>query len=118
MTNEQLKPLFHKVDREPVMVKEEEIKQLSPDEKTYVVLYYLTVDDGEEVKTFDVITGRRATYEFIKNIIENIDIHRSIVMVDNLPYNKSISIYNFMTYIKRFFEEDSFDIEDYNIGDI
>lgn len=117
MTNEQqLKPLFHKV-KEPVMVKEE-IKQLSANEKTYVILYYLTIDDGEEVKTFDVITGREATYEFIKNIVENLDIHKSVIMVDNVPYSKAISIYEFMKYIKRYFEEDSFDIEDYNIGDL
>lgn len=118
MTNEQqLKPLFRKVEK-PTIITDEEPKQIDPNEKTYVILYYLTIDDGEEVKTFDIVKGREATYEFVKGMIENLDIHKSVIMVDNVPYSKAITIYEFMKYIKRFFEEDSFDIEDYNIGDL
>lgn len=122
MTNQtELKPLFRKIENSGVanatqnIVKKEEIK---PQDKKYIVLYYATIDDGEEIKSFEELTGREAVYEFIKNMIECLDIHRSIVLTDNVPYKNAISVYDFMKYIKRYFEEDSFDIEDYNIGDI
>lgn len=119
MSNQQtLRPLLTKATKRPEMVKEVEEVKISPEDKTYVILYYLSLDDGEDVKTFDIIKGRKETYEFIKGIIENLDIHKSKIMVDNVPFSKAITIYNFMKYMERYFQEDSFDIEDYNIGDI
>lgn len=121
MTTE-LKPLFKKVENSKVVnntthniVKKEEI---NPQDRKYIILYYATVDDGEEIKSFEEVVGREAMYEFIKNMVECLDIHRSIVLTDNVPYKNAISVYEFMKYIKRYFENDSFDIEDYNIGDI
>lgn len=89
-------------------------------EKTYILLYYLTVDDGEEVKTFETITGRSKLYNFIKSIVENIDIHRSKVLVDEAMLNLEgvPSVYQLMLHFQDIFNDTSFDIEDYNYGDV
>lgn len=103
-------------DLQPAMthIKAEE-KKISPEDKVYIVLYYADIDD-EEVKSFEVLKGRTATYNFIKNIIEYTDIHESKVVIDDVPYDESLSIYEFMIVMKNYFH-DAFDIEDYNVGD-
>lgn len=116
MENKQLKPLFVKVEEQQI-VRDEVKQQIRPEDKTYIILYYMTIDTGEDIKSFEVVTGRKNAYEYIKGIVEYLDIHDSKVMVDNVPYAKAISVYEFMKLMSNHFMEDSFDIEDYNIGD-
>lgn len=116
--NQELKPLFRKVG-EVKPVTEQSTKVTPASKREYLILYYATIDKGEEEKSFEIVTGREAAYEFIKTMVECIDIHKSKVLVDTVSYNKAATVYEFMKYIgdKNFFN-DTFDIEDYNIGDM
>ena len=102
--------------RREVMVKVQK-EEKSPEEKEYILL--LVDIEDEEATMFVIRTGRREAYEYIKMDIESMDIHKSTVLVEGIPIENRISVYKFMKHIqdKGFFEGDSFDIEDYNIGD-
>lgn len=86
-----------------------------PEKRIYVILYYAH-EDGDDVKSFEVIIGRTNTREFIKNMIECLDIHESKVLVETVPYEDAKSVYEFIKLMESFYN-DGFDIEDYNIGD-
>ena len=88
-----------------------------PDLKEYLIL--LTgLDDTEEFKDFQFVTGRTATYELIKTFIDNIDIDNSYVLVEGVALEDRISVYVFMRHMHiHFFQDDPFDIEKYNQGD-
>lgn len=88
----------------------------TPKVKTYLVLYIGTDEDGKDIKSFEAIKGRKETFDFIKGMVEYIDIHESKVLTDNVSYNDAASVYDFMKYVSSIIEEDSFDIEDYNYG--
>ena len=88
----------------------------TPKTKTYIVLYIGTDEDGNDVKSFEVVEGRKETFEFIKGMVEYLDIHESKVLTDNVSYKDAASVYEFMKYVSSIIEEDSFDIEDYNYG--
>lgn len=88
-----------------------------PEEKEYLLLLYLTDDNGDEELTFEFCIGRTTAYNYIKNIIECIDIHKSMILVEGIGLEKRVSIYEFMKYVSDYVD-DSFDIEDYNKGDI
>ena len=88
-----------------------------PEEREYLLLYYATDERGEDIKSFEFLTGRTETYEFIKNIIESLDIHESKVIVETVTLKEMISVYEFMKHISMLLEDTSFDIEDFNIGD-
>jgi len=91
------------------------------EDRKYLLLYYFSDEKGEEdQKSFEFIIGRMATYKFIKSIIEDINIHKSKVLVETVTLNELISVYEFMKHISSIIEDDdkdSFDIEDYNTGD-
>lgn len=91
----------------------------SPEERKYLVLYYASDEaGGEDIKSFEFITGRIATYKFIRNIIESLDIHESKVISESATLGEMISVYEFMKHVSSLIEStDSFDIEDYNHGD-
>ena len=91
------------------------VKQ-TPKKKTYLILYIGTDEDGKDMKSFEVKEGRKEAFDFIKDIVEYIDIHESKVLTDNVSYNEAASVYEFMKYVSSIIEEDSFDIEDYNYG--
>lgn len=90
-------------------------REKNPEEKQYLLLYYGTFDN-EEVKSFEIREGRTATYVMIKDMIDYIDIYDSKVIVESVPFNEGVSVYQFMKYMENFFS-DGFDIEDYNNGD-
>ena len=88
-----------------------------PEEKEYLLLL-VDIEDNDATM-FTIVMGRRAAYDYIKEDIKNMDIHKSTILVEGLPLERRVTVYEFMKHIqeKNFFE-DSFDIEDYNIGDI
>ena len=67
-----------------------------------------------------MIDGRTNARNFIKDRIEYMDIHDSIVVAGTVTLIQALeanmTVYEFMKQINKFFD-DSFDIEDYNIGD-
>lgn len=85
-----------------------------PEERIYVVLYICQSPDNEDVKYFEVITGRRATYDFVKGIVDDIDIYESRVLAETVPYKDALNVYEFMVQMKKHITDTSFDIEDYN----
>lgn len=97
----------------------EEVRKQDPNKKKYLILYYMSNEEDEE-KSWEITTGREETYKFIKDRIEYMDIHNSIVVSGTVTLNDAIeqdmTVYQFMKLMMNYFD-DSFDIEDYNKGD-
>lgn len=83
--------------------------------KDYLVCLKAKEGSGEW-DIWDIIHGRLATYEFIKENIDMIDFESSFVLVDTLTLKDRKSIYAFMQYAREIFG-DSFDLESYIRGD-
>lgn len=84
-------------------------------EKRYILLMVTQNDNEEEEKLFEVITGRENAYNYLKNMIECMDIHESKVMGGTVSYDDALSVYQFMSWCQSngLIECDGFDIEDY-----
>lgn len=90
-----------------------------PNEKTYLLLLY--IDDienpeKEPIKTFEEITGRKAAYYYIKNMIEYLDINKSKILAETVSLQKAATVYRFMKYMEDYFPDENFNIEEYNYG--
>lgn len=84
-----------------------------PEEREYLVCLAFKYSDN----IWEILEGRTATYNFIKNCLETeiISFEESFVLVETSKLQDRKSIYEFMKYIEQFYE-DSFDIEDYYNG--
>lgn len=88
-------------------------------EQTYILLYYSIID--EEDKSFIIEYSRKDMYDTIKNMVEDIDIHKSFIITDlkngaDLKLDEimeSGNVYNFMKVFQKVYN-DGFDIEEYN----
>ena len=88
-------------------------------EQTYILLYYSIID--EEDKSFIIEYSRKDMYDTIKNMVEDIDIHKSFIITDlkngaDLKLDEIIesgNVYNFMKVFQKVYN-DGFDIEEYN----
>ncbi len=89
-----------------------------PEEKKYLVLYIGMDDDKNEIKSFEFIEGRTATYNFIKGMIDNINIYDSKVVVETVALKDALNVFEFMKHVSKFIDDPSFDIESYNYADI
>lgn len=89
----------------------------SPEEREYLLLLYITDDSGEsDNQIFEIITGREATYQYIKDMIDGMDINKSKVMVTDVTLKEALTIYQFMMVIKnKYYTNDTFDIDEYNV---
>lgn len=85
----------------------------SPDEKEYLIFYYATDDNGDEYKSFELITGRKEAYEWIKSAIDFIDIDESRILVEGVNLENAVTIYDFLKYVKAFYYDDGFDVDEY-----
>lgn len=99
-----------------VETKQENVEQEKPkSEKIYmIVLYYI---DGTEDVVVEFVKGQATVREMLKNCIDQIDIHASFVMVENVPFGipeGKPSVYTFLQWISNNYN-DGFDIEDYNL---
>ena len=103
---------------------EKVIKQLNPEnpeEKQYIMLYMdLGYDeDNLGVEEFplrwEAVTGRTNAYENIKTNAAVIDIDRSLVLAETVSVKDSLSVRQFMDYLKNsnIINDESFDINDY-----
>lgn len=89
-----------------------------PERKEYLVLLIGIGNNEEHYKDYQFIEGRTATYEHIKNLIDDIDIHESYVLVEGVSLEDRVTVYEFMRHMSmHFFKDDNFNIEDYNQGD-
>ena len=83
--------------------------------KTYMlVLYYI---DGTDDTVVEFVQGQKNARSLLINVIDQIDIHLSFVLVDDVPFGVEDgrpSVYTFLTWIKDNYR-DGFDIEDYNL---
>jgi hypothetical protein len=90
------------------------IRKKSPEQKQYIILQIS--NESSEERTFFVTTGRSQMRSYIIENIEEIDIHKSMVLVEDVAFEDSINVYNFMAYIADEYR-DEFNIEDYNYGE-
>ena len=97
---------------------ENQVKK-GPESKKYLILFcfYSSEEEGDNNRTYEIVTGRTNARQLIKNNIEDIDIHESKILVEGVVLEDMISIYEFMKHIEINYS-DGFDIEDYNLGDV
>ena len=88
-------------------------------EQTYILLYYSIID--EEDKSFIIKYSRKDMYDTVKNMVEDIDIHKSFILTDlkngaELKLDEIMengNVYNFMKVFQEVYK-DGFNIEEYN----
>lgn len=109
------KTMFIK-DHEKVI---KEIAPEDPEQKEYIILYTdLGYDSGEEEfpLRWEAVVGRTMAYENIKINAAVIDIDKSLVIVETVALKDSLTVREFMNYIKNsnIIKDESFDINDYS----
>lgn len=77
---------------------------------------YLICLRGTEEDTWNIVEGREAAYEYIKDNIDGVIIEESFILAENQPLRKRKDIYTYMKYVEKFFPDDRFDIDDYIIN--
>jgi len=92
-----------------------EIVEKTPSNMDYLILYIGEMD-GEEVKSFEIIEGREKAYEFIKSILEFIDIEESKVISEIMTLEEAGSVKDFMISMREYFPNDTFDTSEYFEG--
>lgn len=92
----------------------EEKANIIDNDKIYIVLYY-GIKENNDIKSFEILKGRVATYKYLKGISEFININESKVITDNVLLEESLSVYEFIKYIKNQYNvDDNFDVDKYN----
>ena len=93
-------------------------KELTPaDEREYLLL--LSYYDEKMENTYQGCVGRQNVFDFIKSIIEEIDIERSLILAETVQLKDAINIYDFMKDCilnQTVVNDDGFDIEDYVVN--
>ena len=89
----------------------------SAEEKEYLLLLYVTDDSGDsDEQRFEIIIGREATYQYIKDMIDGMDINKSRVVVTDVTLKDALTVYQFMILIKnKYYTDDTFDINEYDV---
>lgn len=92
--------------------------QINPKFKRYLLLlkYYDGNEGDSYVNNFEIIEGRKEVYKFLKENIDFYDPNESLVMTDQTPLNKAITVVQFITHLKDnelVDTEDGFDILEY-----
>ena len=96
------------------MVKVVDNTKKHPEERQYLIC--IRAKDPHSNDYWDIMIGRTAAYEYIKENIDDIDMEHSFVLVESVTLSERKSIYAFMKYAGEFYS-DGFDIEDYIKGD-
>ena len=98
---------------------EDKAKKKAPELRAYLICFMYT----DESTSWVEVIGRSEAYDTCKtNIVSgDIDLDRSIVLVEGGEFGKHASLYEFMKHMEMFFSpeyaKDGFDIEDYVVGD-
>lgn len=93
-----------------------------PDKAKYMLLLRINVDDQDDSYDWLVMTGRQATYDYIKELIQNVavDIDKSFIMSETSTLESAYTIYRFMRVMideEAVIENTSFNPDDYRFGD-
>ena len=97
----------------------EEIAPVDPKNKQYVILIK-GYDSGDETYTWESITGRLETYNFIVDNIDmlGLDPKESFVLTDNVALKDALTVEQFIKHIQSIENlDDGFDIEEYVFED-
>ena len=91
---------------------------LNPDlDKKYLICYQYGDDEGnDEIEGHKIIRGRKNLYEFIKQMVETMNLDESFILSDTSVLEKRISVYDFMKLVveaQGLYPEDDFNIDDY-----
>lgn len=97
------------------MVKIVDNTKKHPEDRQYLICIIAKSGSGEQ-DSWDIVTGRTAAYDYIKENIDHIDIEHSFILVESCTLAQRKSIYAFMKHVGDFYS-DGFDIEDYIKGD-
>lgn len=119
-----------------------DVRTKSTEEKIYIILYEVNIEGNDNFDQeifghiYSVCVGRTEAYLDIKNKLRSggldIDVHRSRIITETkqtetesgdrkyymLPYNECLSVYSFCITVQDYYEDDGFDIEDYNNSDV
>lgn len=104
---------MHNQKKEMVRIVDNSKPYKNHEEKQYLICIAAPYSDSD---IWNIVTGRTAAYEYIKDYIDIIDFKDSFILVENCTLNERKSIYAFMKYVGQFYE-DNFDIDDYVKGD-
>ena len=104
---------MHNQKKEMVKIVDNSKPYKNHEEKQYLICIAAPYSDSD---IWNIVTGRTAAYEYIKDYIDIIDFKDSFILVENCTLNERKSIYAFMKYVGQFYE-DNFDIDDYVKGD-
>lgn len=91
----------------------------SAESRMYLVLIVGTDENGEEFKDWQFIVGRKTAYDYIKSMVENIDLIESRIVVESETISETKTVLQFMKYVldTGLIEDPGFDIMDYVVGD-
>jgi len=87
-----------------------------PELRQYIILKYGVED--QDVYTWESMTGRSITYEYIKNNIEDIDPDKSIVLTENVAIKDAFTVTQFVKYLQNgnlIEDDEEFDIDSYSV---
>ena len=90
----------------------------NPETREYIILFVDLEYEDEETEypmRWEAVTGRSVAYETIKLNAPVIDIDKSLVLVDNVTISESLTVRQFMEYIKNGNLVDN--AEDFDIND-
>lgn len=98
-----------KIDKEYEEQKKELYKK---NKKKYYAL--MIAPDDDETKTWEKFIGRDSIVDFLEEAIKNeeIDVEKSLVLIEDLPIGKSLNVYKFMKEMQECYDH-GFDIENY-----
>lgn len=85
---------------------------VDPEKRSYLLLLVF----NDEGKTFEVITGRRAAFDYIVQRLDLINILESAILSDSMTVDEidSHNVYNYMTImLKDFYPEEDIDLRSY-----
>lgn len=94
-------------------------KDNDPEIKRYLILIVGTDEDGDDFRDFEFVTGRTAAYNYIKNLVEVIDLVDSKIVVDSEKIEDMKPVLRFMKYVldTGLIIDPGFDIMDHMVGD-
>ena len=110
--------IYINTDTNTIQIKK--YKELTlPDKREYLLL--LSYHDNKIENTYQGCIGRQNVFDFIKSIVEEIDIEKSLILAETVQLKDAINIYEFMRECilnKTVENDDGFDIEEYIIDNV
>ena len=106
------------IDTKNDIIQIQKHKELTPpDQREYLVL--LVYYDESLSNSFPGIIGRQNAFDYIKSMIEEINIEESIILTETVEFKDALNIYEFMKecILNGIVEnEDGFDVDEYVIS--